>query len=271
MFDQRVFVRVGYHATPASEKPSASHNPIKDRSRHSPETNNQPQGLNMPTVPAAPSNAASEKDPFNNNCYGTLVDRAYKLVSAAGARRRRLQRADHPRLRGRLRREGAAGRPVAGPLAGPGRHGDAARLQLHRPGDPRVHPRELHRLHGLRDRVPGHGHPRQGARRGRVGAEARRRSPRPTARCTRRSGRRPRSTTTAGKKKQGVGGMFHIIIDPSQVQGLRRVRDRVRRRRAEDDRQDRRGDDQRPQEPPLSSRTSGRRTRSTSAATCSST
>ncbi|MDB5310588.1 MAG: thiamine pyrophosphate TPP-binding protein [Gemmataceae bacterium] len=33
------------------------------------------------TPPAAPSmNEASEKDPFNNNCYGTLVDRSYKTV-----------------------------------------------------------------------------------------------------------------------------------------------------------------------------------------------
>ena len=31
--------------------------------------------------PISPSmNAASEKDPFNNNCYGTLVDRPYKTV-----------------------------------------------------------------------------------------------------------------------------------------------------------------------------------------------
>src|SRR5215468_10451862 len=34
------------------------------------------------TIPAGPSlNEASEKDPFNNNCYGTLVDTPYKLVS----------------------------------------------------------------------------------------------------------------------------------------------------------------------------------------------
>src|SRR5437588_7769799 len=26
-------------------------------------------------------NAASDKDPFNNNCYGTIVDSPYKLVS----------------------------------------------------------------------------------------------------------------------------------------------------------------------------------------------
>ena len=86
----------------------------------------------------------------------------------AGARRHRLQRADHPRLRGRLGREGAARRPVAGPLAGPRRHGDPARLQQHRPRDPRVHSRELHRLHGLRHRVPRHRHPGQGALRDRA-------------------------------------------------------------------------------------------------------
>ena len=34
------------------------------------------------------------------------------------------------------------------------------------PEIPDVHPRELHRLHGLRHRVPRHGHPRQGALRG---------------------------------------------------------------------------------------------------------
>ena len=129
------------------------------------------------TTPTPSMNAASDKDPFNNNCYGTLVDRAYKLGQPAGARRRRLQRAHHPRLRGGLRREGPARRPVAGPLARPGRHRVAARLQLHRPGDPRVHPGELHRLHGLRDRVPGHRHPRQGARRGRVGGRSSRTIP----------------------------------------------------------------------------------------------
>src|SRR6476620_9880481 len=33
------------------------------------------------TLPTGPSmNAPSDKDPFNNNCYGTLVDRDYKSV-----------------------------------------------------------------------------------------------------------------------------------------------------------------------------------------------
>src|SRR5947207_15501379 len=33
-----------------------------------------------PTANAPSMNAASEKDPYNNNCYGTTVDRAYKPV-----------------------------------------------------------------------------------------------------------------------------------------------------------------------------------------------
>src|SRR5215831_20684753 len=34
------------------------------------------------TATTGPSlNEASEKDPFNNNCYGTCVDRKYKLVN----------------------------------------------------------------------------------------------------------------------------------------------------------------------------------------------
>src|SRR5204863_3962475 len=33
------------------------------------------------TLPNAPSmNEASEKDPFNNNCYGTTIDRPYKGI-----------------------------------------------------------------------------------------------------------------------------------------------------------------------------------------------
>jgi pyruvate ferredoxin oxidoreductase beta subunit len=33
------------------------------------------------TLPNAPSmNDASEKDPFNNNCYGSTIDRQYKKV-----------------------------------------------------------------------------------------------------------------------------------------------------------------------------------------------
>ena len=48
-------------------------------------------------------NEAHDQDPFNNNSYGTLVDARLQARQPAGPRRPRLQRADHPRLRGRLR------------------------------------------------------------------------------------------------------------------------------------------------------------------------
>src|SRR5437588_7835818 len=36
----------------------------------------------IPTAPPKPSmNAAHEQDPFNNSCYGSLVDTPYKMVS----------------------------------------------------------------------------------------------------------------------------------------------------------------------------------------------
>ena len=33
------------------------------------------------TLPLPSLNEATDKDPFNNNCYGTIVDKPYKLVS----------------------------------------------------------------------------------------------------------------------------------------------------------------------------------------------
>ena len=87
-------------------------------------------------------------------------------------------------------------------------------------------------------------------------------------RCSASSGRKTKKYYDAGKKKGGAGGMFNIIIDPSQVQGLRRVRHRLRRRRPEDDRQDRRGHDSSRARAIATSRTSARATTSTSATTC---
>lgn len=37
--------------------------------------------MSTATAPLPSLNEASDKDPFNNNCYGTLVDRPYKLVN----------------------------------------------------------------------------------------------------------------------------------------------------------------------------------------------
>ena len=166
-------------------------------------------------------NEANERDPYNNNCYGTLVDRPYVEVKLPVLDVHRLQRARHPRLRGRQRREGAAGRPGAGPVAGSGRHGGAARLQLRRAGDSGVHPRELHRLHGLRDRVPRHGDPRQGDRRagprGEAGGDRR---TRPTGQMFEAQWSKTRKYYD-GPQEEGPadGGRFAIIIDPSKCKG----------------------------------------------------
>jgi hypothetical protein len=63
-------------------------------------------------------------------------------------------------------------------LVHPRRHGHLARLLLHRAGDSAAQQRELRRLHGVRDRVPGHRDPRQGRAqgeaRGRAGPDLRR-------------------------------------------------------------------------------------------------
>ncbi len=216
-------------------------------------------------------NEASENDPFNNNCYGTTIDRPYKKVDLPVLDVARLQRADHPRLRGRLRREGPARRPLARPVADPRRHRLAARLQLHLPRDPQVHPRELHRLHGLRHRVPGHRHPRQGSGRGRMGAETADHSRGRPRHVPRAVVARPRSTTMPARRKRRRRRHVPDHHRPVEVQGLRGVRHRLRRQRPEDGRQDRRRDDSRPARAIGTSRTWARATRSTSAATCSST
>ena len=58
------------------------------------------------------------------------------------------------------------------------RHRRSARFQLHRSRYSGVHHRKLRRLHGVRHRVPGHRHPRQGRRardaRGTAGRDHRR-------------------------------------------------------------------------------------------------
>ena len=41
--------------------------------------------MSTSTIPAPSMNAPSDKDPFNNNCYGTLTDRDYKPVNLRSA------------------------------------------------------------------------------------------------------------------------------------------------------------------------------------------
>ena len=165
-------------------------------------------------------NEANDQDPFNNNCYGTLVDAPYKLVSLPV-----LDVLDFNERIIRGYEEGYGEKELPAdlsrrPLARPRRHGHAPRLQLHRPRDPRcTSPRTAPAAWTASPSAP-------------IRPSWARCSPRPswneklatipdqpTARCSAASGRRPRSTTTAGKKKGGVGGMFNIIIDPSKCKG----------------------------------------------------
>ncbi len=218
-------------------------------------------------------NEANERDPYNNNCYGTLVDRRLQAGQAADSRRRRLQRAHHPRLRRRHRREGTAGRSVAGPLADSGRHGHAARFQLHRAGNPGVHPRELHRLHGLRHPLPRHGDPRQSDRRSRSSKQKLAAIPtRPTGEMFAGQWSKTRKYYD-GPQEEGSAkaACSHIIIDPSKCKGCAEcvtVCDDLALKMIPKTEPVM---DEHPQEPSLSSRTSARPTTGTSTTTCSST
>ena len=103
-----------------------------------------------------------------------------------------LQRTHRPRLRGRLRREVPPRGPHPRPVARPRRHRKLARFQSYiAPEIPEYLPVELHRVHGLRHRVPGHRHPRQSARRGPSGTQKLEGDSRKSiARCSRPSGRK---------------------------------------------------------------------------------
>ena len=165
-----------------------------------------------------------------------------------------------------------ARRPVAGPLAGPGRHRHAARLQQHRAGNPRVHPRELHRLHGLRDRVPRHRHPRQGALRGRAGGRSSQAIPEADREMYRaRSGRRPRSTTTPARRSAASAGCSTSSSTRRKCKGCAECvtvcDDDALKMVAKTDEVMTDG----PQEPPLLQEHRAEQRRSTSATTCSST
>ena len=194
-------------------------------------------------------NEANERDPFNNNSYGTLVDAPYKDVKLPILDVHGFQRPDHPRLRGRDGRMRPARRSDGRPFARSRGDRDAPRFQLHRSGYPGVYAEQLHGLHGLRDALPRYGDPGQGAQRERF---------REAAGGDLRSGR-PRDVPQAMVEDPQVlrrpgeeGGRRRDVQDhhrPQQVQGLRGVRHGLRRQCPGDDSQDRAGDDRRPQEP----------------------
>ena len=206
-------------------------------------------------------NEATTSDPFNNNCYGTLVDPPYKLVNLPVLDVLRFQRA----------RSSAATRKATARRTCPPTCRWPARWS--RPAPPRcaTSATSLRKSPSTSPRTapaawtasPSAPTPPSSARcssETELEEKLQDASPRPTATCSASSGRKTKKYYDAGKKKGCRGGMFNIIIDPSQVQGLRRVRHRLRRQRPEDDRQDRRGDDQRRARAIATSRTSARAT-----------
>ncbi len=181
------------------------------------------------TVNKPSMNEANERDPFNNNSYGTLVDTPYKLVNLPV-----LDVIDFNERIIRGYEEGCGEKELPADLSlarslVPAGTATLARLQQHLPGDPRLHPRELHRLHGLRHRVPRHRHPRQGALRDRAGREAREyRQPRSRPRDVPPAVVQDQEVLRRGQEEGRCRRHVQHHHRPQQVQGLRRVRHGLR-------------------------------------------
>ena len=106
----------------------------------------------------------------------------------------------------------------------PARHRRDARLQRPRAADPGVHLRRLRRLHGLRQRLPGHGDPRRRA----AGIGHRRRDRRPSRRparaapSPRRAARATSPTPEVRRRPEPTrprAGPFGIFVDPVHCKG----------------------------------------------------
>ena len=177
----------------------------------------------------------------------------------AGPRHARLRRGvrafRRAGLPARRRRPGAAGRRRPRPLDHPARDGRDARLQPARAAHPRVPARQVRRLHGLRRRLPGHGHPRPGppGTRGRAAAStafaATQADPAGSpATGARPISPRPPSTATCPARKGHRARRVRDLRRPRPLQGLRRMRRGLRGarpRRPDHDRQGRRGAERR--------------------------
>ncbi len=225
----------------------------------------------MATDASPPSmNEANERDPYNNNCYGTLVDR--RLSSGSS-----LPILDVDDFNDRIIRgyeEGSAEKELPADLSVarsliPAGTATLARLQLHRPGHPGVHRRAIAPAAWTASRCapirpfwarcwPKSEFEKQLAD-----------IPDPADReMFRTQWSKTRKYYEGPAKKTGEGRHVLDHHRPQQVQGLRRVRHRLRRQRAEDDPQDRRGDDRHPQEPSLLQAVRPVRPPSSSTTTC---
>ena len=201
--------------------------------------------------PSPSMNEANERDPFNNNCYGTLVDQRLQDGQPAGARRDRFQRAHHPRLRGRLGRDAIC--PPTCPLARSLIPAGTATLRDFSNISPEIPEYIPENCTGCMDCVT---ECPDTAILGKVLSETEleeklKTIPEADRAMYREQWSKTKKYYDAGKKKTRRRRHVPDHHRPVQVQGLRRVRHRLRRRRPQNDRQDRRGHDQGPQEPSL--------------------
>ncbi len=216
----------------------------------------------------ASMNEPNSRDPYNNNSYGTLVDSPYvnvdlPILDVNDFNDRIIRGYEEGTGRKRI-----AGRPVDRPLADSRRHGDAARLQLRRPGDPGIHHRELHRLHGLRDRMPRYGHSGQGL--AEIGSNEKLQDipDEEDREMFDHQWSKTRKYYDGPKKKGQRGWPVRHHHRPQQMQGLRRVRHRLRRLGSEDDPQDRKGHGRHSQRPPVLQKLRPQPTSNTSTTIC---
>ena len=199
---------------------------------------------------ASPSmNEASDKDPFNNNCYGTLVDRPYKPVSLPV-----LDVTDFNEriIRGYEEGYGESELPADLSLARslvPAGTASLRDFSYIAPEIPEYIPENCTGCMDCVTECP------DTAILGKVLGEDEWEAklqaiPEADREMYREQWSKTKKYYDAGKKKTGAGRDVPDHHRPVQVQGLRRVRDGVRRRRPEDGGQDRRDHGQGPQEPP---------------------
>ena len=239
--DNLTCVKRGYNEMQEIPTSRSSTGPLRrpagDRPVRDPRRRDSPPSAN-PFRPIAPTASSKGSGPWRRLHEPCLDERGQ---SARPAQQQLLRHAGGPRLQAsalpvldvldfneriiRGYEEGDAEKDLPADLSMarslvPAGHGQPPRLQQRRPGDPGLHRRELHRLHGVRHRVPRHGDPGQGPGRAGAGGEARGPSrTRPTASVFAPQWSKPRKYYDGPEKQGKPGGRFAIIIDPSKCKG----------------------------------------------------
>ena len=205
-------------------------------------------------VPMTDMTASSQPTPGraqgSRRAECTALTRPGAAAPGHGRLRRGVRAERRPRLSPRRRRPRVARRRGPGPERHSAGHGGGPRLQPPGPADPRAARREVRGLHGLRQRLPGHGDPWR--------RRARARSWKGTSRRSRQTAEQPDLATETARghfvDTQKYGDVPAQAGDRARersgsswtrpLQGLRRVRRGLRgarSRRAVHDRQGRRG------------------------------